>query len=312
MTTPSSPAWQARYDAWLRYVRGLSSAVDSGSSLPLGPASEALLPPDSPPNGAKIVYCAPHPDDESLGGALAVRLRMESGAQVTNVAITLGGDVSQRARRLRELESACRALGFRLVVPFHPTGFDGVNPASRQRDPATWRRNVEALREIFDQEQPDIVFAPHAEDFNTTHIGTHDLVIEALGASVARRGLQTVFLIETEFWHQLFQPNLMVGVSAETVAAQLVAIAEHGGEMRRNPYHLLHPCRMMDNVRRGSEVVGGQGAPAQPFRFAELYHVRLMTGRELRDAAPGGRILPPGEPASLEWLRARFGGAGTP
>ena len=48
----------------------------------------------------------------------------------------------------------------------------------------------------------------------------------------------------------------------------VAALAAHTGEVERNPYHLLHPGRMMDNVMRGSEVVGGQGGAAVSFDFA--------------------------------------------
>ena len=41
-------------------------------------------------------------------------------------------------------------------------------------------------------------------------------------------------------------------------------------EVRRNPYHLRMPAWMMDNVRRGAELVGGQGSPAPDFCFCDL------------------------------------------
>jgi hypothetical protein len=41
----------------------------------------------------------------------------------------------------------------------------------------------------------------------------------------------------------------------------------------RNPYHLSLPAWMADNVRRGSELVGGQGAASPDFHFATLYRL---------------------------------------
>lgn len=324
MSEGGGTAWQNHYLDCLEYVRGMVRAADAGRAIPLGPSTLPLTAPPvsvvarklQPP--ARVVFCAPHPDDESLSGALALRLRLDSGASVTNVAITLGSDASQRARRLRELESACRALGFKLVVAGEEDvetsaqaakpaacGFDHVNLKGKQ-DSQAWAAKIDGLRRIFDREEPDIVFMPHAEDFNTTHVGTHHLVIDALGGHLERTGRAPVMVIETEFWHQIERPNLMVGLTPETVAMQLVAIAEHGDEMRRNPYHLLHPCRLMDNVRRGSEVVCGEGAAAQRIVFAELYCVREMRGTELADASPGGHVLSPGEKASLDGLREKF------
>ena len=311
MTEDRAAGWHGRYEQSLGYVEGVLRAVNSGKSIALGPSPAALDPPQLAPathaaSKPQVVYCAPHPDDESLSGALALRLCLEAGAQVTNLAITLGSDLSQRARRLRELESACRALRFDLVVPMHPSGFDGVNLKERRERPNEWAQKVQALREIFNRLEPEWVFAPHAEDFNTTHIGTHFLVVEALGAHLERSGRGPVQFVQTEFWHQLAEPNLMLGVSAEVAAIQLMAAMEHGGEMSRNPYHLLAPARMMDNVRRGSEVVGGQGAAAQSFPFAELYRVTFMRGREIVDPRPGGVIVGPTEKIDPASLAAKF------
>lgn len=302
-------AWNERYFEWLRYVTEVAKIYESGRVLPVGPSQIPLVPPTRAPSGAapaRVIICSPHPDDESLVGALALCLELESGARVANCAITLGSDLSQRPRRLREVESACRALGFDLIVPMQRSGFDKVTLENRQNHPEEWTAKVKALAEIFDREKPDAVFAPHAEDFNTAHIGTHFLVAEALAAHVegGRRG--AVPLIETEFWHQLSAPNLMVGVTSELAAMMLMATAEHGGEVSRNPYHLRHPARLMDNVRRGSEVVGGQGAAAQDFLFAELYRVTFVRGSQILQPQVRGRIVPPASKINVAWIIEQF------
>ena len=324
MADDRSAAWNKRYEECLRYVEGVVKAVDAGKSLRLGPSAEEFVRPATTAAGeaaasskvqhpAKVVYCAPHPDDESLSGVLALRLSLESGARVTNVAITLGSDAGQRSRRLSELESACRALGFKLVVPTEPvghaapsSGFEHVNLTTLHERPAEWAAKVDVLKAIFDREQPDVVLAPHAEDFNTTHIGTHWLVVAALGLHLEQSGRSPVTFVETEFWHQLAAPNLMVGVTPATLAMLLIAACEHGGEMTRNPYHLLAPARMMDNIRRGSEVVGGQGAAAQRFTFAELYRVAFISGKEVVEARPGGVVVSPEEKIDAATLANRF------
>lgn len=303
-----SDAWSQRRDQWLSYINKVTGAVDSGKAIPLGPSPSSLTaPPAAPgPAAAKVIYCAPHPDDECLSGALALRLRLDSGAKVTNIAITLGSNKGQRARRLHELECACRAAGFDLIVPQHPSGFENITESNRKESPDDWSAKVDALREIFDRENPDVVLAPHAQDFNSTHLGTHWLVIDALGKHLKGKMKGPLLFIETEFWHQIERPNLMLGLTPEFVAGQLVAIAEHGGEMARNPYHVLHPCRLMDNVRRGSEVVGGQGAAARNFIFAEIYNVAFMNGRELIPAKPGGVIIEPTAKVDLQSLKSSF------
>ncbi len=300
--------WQKKKVQWLAYVENTLKVLESGQAIPLGPSHELLSPPQnrtSVATASNVLIAAPHPDDEALIGALPLRMRIEAGARVLDCAITLGSDLRQRARRLSELQSACRVLDFELTVP-PETGFDNVTLPNRRERPDEWRAKVTALREIFDREKPEVVFAPHAEDFNTAHIGTHYLVLDALREHLASTGRGPVALVETEFWHEMTAPNLMVAVTPELAAIQIMAAAEHGGEVSRNPYHLRFPARLIDNVRRGSEVVGGQGAAARPFAFAELYRVSFMKGKERIEPTPGGRIAGPDERMDVRWLWSQF------
>lgn len=304
-----SSAWKTRHQRWLRYVQANIKAMEAGKAIPLGPSAKPLEAPavtsgeESP---LRVVVCSPHPDDEALVGALPLRLGRECGAKVTNCAITLGSNPSQRERRLRELKAACLALGFDLKLASPPGGFEHINLDNRKNHPEEWAAKVRVLSQVLEQEKPDAVFAPHAVDFNTTHIGTHYLVVDALGDYLERSGRGPIPFIETEYWHQNALPNLMVGVSPEHEAILIMGTAEHGDEVRRNPYHLRHSARMIENVRLGAEVVGGQGGPAPDFPFAELYHWTFMSGKNLVAPRPGGRVLGPSEKIDLHDLSKSF------
>ena len=71
----------------------------------------------------------------------------------------------------------------------------------------------------------------------------------------------------------------------------VTGITFHAGEVRRNPYHLLLPAWMQDNVRRGCELVGGQGGAAPDFVFATLYRLRQWTQGKLQPVFTGGKNL---------------------
>jgi N-acetylglucosamine malate deacetylase 1 len=304
-----SAAWKVRHQRWLRFVQANIKAMEGGKAIPLGPSAKPLLAPvEEAGNGSrfKVVVCSPHPDDEALVGALPLRLRREAGARVTNCAITLGSNPGQRERRLRELQAACAVLSFDLTVASPPGGFEHVNLDHRKNHPEDWAAKVRVLSAVLEQEAPDAVFAPHADDFNTTHIGTHYLVVDALGDYLERTGRGPLPFFETEFWHQNPRPNLMVGVSPEDEAILIMATAEHGEEVRRNPYHLRHPGRMIENVRLGAEVVGGQGGAAPEFPFAELYHLAFISGKQLVAPRPGGRVIGPDEKIDLQDLIRSF------
>ncbi len=302
--TDKKSAWQSRHAEWLSFVLDHARLLESGKRIPPGPLAERLEAPviASPERPLRVALCSPHPDDEALTGALPLRLRLECGARVTNLAITLGSDTSRRPRRLRELESACCALGFELVIPQEPRGFDDVSLATRSERRGDWAEKVAALSQSFERLQADVVFAPHAEDWHPTHVGTHFLAVDALGEFLSRIRAKPVLLIETAYWHEHAQPNLMVGVSPEAVATLVMATAEHGGEVQRNAYHLRLPSRLIENVRRGAETVGGAGVAAPDFPFAELYRVTFANANGQIAPRPGGRIIGPAEKIDFEAL----------
>jgi len=86
-------------------------------------------------------------------------------------------------------------------------------------------------------------------------------------------------------------PNLMVELTEEHLATLITALTFHVGEVKRNPYHLSLPAWMMDNVRRGSELVGGQGGAAPEYPFATLYRLRRWKNGGFETFYRGGRQL---------------------
>ncbi|MEP6662224.1 MAG: PIG-L family deacetylase, partial [Verrucomicrobiota bacterium] len=54
---------------------------------------------------------------------------------------------------------------------------------------------------------------------------------------------------------------------------------------------------MMDNVRRGAELVGGQGGDAPQFTFAQLFRLRKWADGKLEKVYEGGRNLSTSENA---------------
>ncbi|MGA3266154.1 MAG: PIG-L family deacetylase [Verrucomicrobiota bacterium] len=238
------------------------------------------LSPDAP----KVLLFSPHPDDECITGALPLRLLHEAKWNVINVGVTLGSKRARRPARRRELQNACAALGFGLVV----AGLEHISVESREGDRARWQAAVTVIAGLLAEHQPRVILLPHEYDWNCTHIGVHFLVMDALETLPAKFGC---YVVETEFWGQMAEPNLLVESSVDVVAALVGALTCHIGEIRRNPYHVRLPAWMADNVRRGAEVIGGQGGAAPEFAFATIYRVRMWSRRRLVDVLKRGRFL---------------------
>ncbi|HAB17041.1 MAG TPA: PIG-L family deacetylase [Verrucomicrobiota bacterium] len=257
-----------------------------GKNYPLG-GFPPLPRPGLAANAPVALIFSPHPDDECIVGALPLRLLRQSGWNVANIAVTQGSARPRQAERLAELRHACEFLGLRLRQTA-PNGLEAITPKARAEDSAGWRSKVQLIAELVAAERPRAVFVPHEHDWNGTHIGVHFLVLDAL-ASLPKDF--TTAVVETEYWGQMSRPNLMVEVTEGQVADQVTALSFHAGEVRRNPFHLLLPAWMQDNVRRGSELVGGQGGPAPSFGFATLYRLRTWRDGHLVEAWTGGRNL---------------------
>ena len=268
------------------FVAEYARLARAGKDYPLGgfpPCARPEIAPDAP----NVLIFSPHPDDEVIIGGLALRLLREARWRVSNVAVTLGSKRERQSERLAELQACCECIGFELVQTA-PNGLEKVNPRTRQQDLEHWTRCVQVIAEILMRHLPQVIFFPHELDWNVTHIGTHFLVLDALKTLPASFACHVV---ETEFWGQMPTPHLHVEITPRELADLITALTFHVGEVKRNPYHLSLPAWMQDNVRRGGELVGGQGAAAPDFTFATLYRLSRWSDGRLQPKLDAGQIL---------------------
>ncbi|MBI9019670.1 MAG: PIG-L family deacetylase [Verrucomicrobia bacterium] len=250
---------------YLKFVENIQANVESAKGLV---AEGKTAPVES---DKKVLLFSPHPDDECITGLLPLRLMREAGMQIINVPVTFGSNVERQPGRAAELQDACDYLGWGIQ---QRNGFQNLEKQD--------------LVEILKAVQPKALFFPHSKDWNSRHIATHFLVMEAL-AEMPSDFSCTV--IEAEFWGAMDDPNLMVEADAQTLADLVAATSLHVEEVARNPYHLLLPAWMQDNVRRGGELVGGQGGAVPDFAFATLYRLSKWQDGELFRTLETGRML---------------------
>ena len=277
----------ANENSYTQYVSDFARLLGQGRDLPLGgvPATTTGQAPET--NAPTALIFAPHPDDECIIGGLPLRLLRELGYRIVNVAVTQGSREDRRAERWQELAQGCAALGFGLIAT-GDGGLTRIRPETREQESAHWSRAVDVISGIISAHRPQIVFFPHDDDWNQTHIGTHLLLTDALRDQPEGFACHVV---ETEFWGAMDSPNLMVESGNRDVADLIAALSCHVGEVRRNPYHLRLPGWMIDNVRRGGELVMGQGQAAPDFTFATLYRLRRWQDGTLHDVLDAGRAV---------------------
>ena len=264
------------------FVLELARLFRDGKKLRPGIRKKSPRRSNRPARPTALIF-SPHPDDECIVGGLALRLLREAEWNVINVAVTLGGKMERRARRLRELQNACGFLGFDLIS----LGLEKINPVTRQKNRRHWLAAVGQIKNVLEANKPRVIFFPHEHDGHSTHVGTHFLVLDALKKMPRSFGC---FIVETEFWGQMAEPNLLVESGVEDVGDFVAALACHVGEMRRNPYHVRLPAWMLDNVRR-AELVGGQGGAAPDFTFGTIYRLRKWKRRKLQKVFFSGKFL---------------------
>ena len=234
----------------------------------------------------RILILAPHPDDESIIGLLPLRLKEECGAEVWVVPVTLGSRKERRAARAKELREACNRLQFRVKFPVSPS--QGT-------------AQVKDLLGVLKRIRPAVVFLPHAKDGHPTHRATHRLGVAAMDALVP----QEFSVVETEYWHPLEHPNLMVSAGEEQLETLCQALSCHKGEVARNDYAARLPAWMSDNVRRGAELLGGAGSAAPGIAYATLYRVRQRAEGKWHVPFKGGKRVESAKDAGL--LLERWG-----
>jgi N-acetylglucosamine malate deacetylase 1 len=273
-----------------KFVSESARIFRSGKKLSAGRLKVSARP-KLPASAPKALIFSPHPDDECITGALALRLLRKAKWNITNVAVTLGSEKKRHVPRLRELKKACHHLGFALIG----TGLENINLETREKNPARWQTAVGVIVRILKEYRPRVIFLPHDADAHPTHIGVHFLVLDAL---INLPHDFECFVVETEFWGQMTKPNLLVESGVEDVADLVAALACHEGEVRRNPYHARLPAWMLDNVRRGAELVAGQGGAAPDFTFATIYRLRKWSRGRLAEVLKNGKFLSRSEDAS--------------
>ncbi|MCD5324102.1 MULTISPECIES: PIG-L deacetylase family protein [Pontibacillus] len=125
----------------------------------------------------RVLLLAPHVDDETIGAGGTLRQHIEAGAEATVIFLTNGaGSVSELGqselieRRRNEAYNVKELLGLHDVRFFdEPDGELASTDSLQQR-----------LKQVIEEVQPDVVYAPVFVDCHSDHIETGHLLRDAL------------------------------------------------------------------------------------------------------------------------------------
>jgi hypothetical protein len=193
-----------------------------------------------------VIIFSPHPDDEVLMSPLALRLKNENNCKIINIAMTLGSNKARQDERKIELMNSCKLLQYELIF------------------------KEKSLIDYISEINPFLVLFPHQFDQHPTHKKVFHEVWNSLRTCSKNK---RIFFALSEFWLPNLHPNLLIELSKEDIFQLITALECHVGEIKRNPYHLRYPSYLIDNVRRGQELVGSNIQEKLNFVFGQNYEV---------------------------------------
>jgi len=233
---------------------------------------------------APVLHFAPHPDDELLGAPATLMALRDAGAQIVNVACSLGRP-AERDVRERELEQACKLAGFELIVPERP-----VSISSTEADPHAAGELARLVRTQIEAREPQIVISPSPHDRHPGHELVGRAVREVLsgGTTVARWWSWAI-------WASLPQPTLATIFDRDRLQEILQALSAHESQLDRNDYRRLLSARAEMNAALAPELLFGFGSESPtPLEYVELLTEVSLAGGEWRRGQ--ARWLDPAKP----------------
>jgi len=132
-----------------------------------------------PPDAQKVLVLAPHPDDETIGCGGTIALYSSKGVDVhlavispgENIALEYSEDIDIAAVRRQELEVSSQILGIQNVYFLgFPDGQLALNKEGIE----------EKLKDIIDEINPDIIFAPCPFEHHADHRAVSEVAISFL------------------------------------------------------------------------------------------------------------------------------------
>lgn len=219
----------------------------------------------------KILFIAPHPDDETLGCGGTILKHKAAGEEiywliVTNISVEEGFKAAKVKERQEEIKKVAKEYGFERVFKLDlPAIKLDVIPKSHI---------VKTVSNIINEVEPNIVYIPYRNDVHSDHKITFDAVISStktFRCPSINKILMYEVISETEFTpalpNNIFNPNCFSDIS-EYLSKKISIMQIYKGEMGKHPFP-----RSVENLRA---LATFRGATAG-VKYAEAFNVLRET-----------------------------------
>ena len=161
------------------------------------------LPPLSKPTASdRVIFFAPHPDDEALAASGYLRCAVEAGAECLVILVTDGDRRGLKELRGQEFRRVMQALGIRENGEIR---LDYKNGSFTKEDRAQVKEHFKKYLEDF---CPTVVISPHPADFHREHRVVSALLYELYQESPAFTLLEYLIHYPPHYpWPRRFAPS---------------------------------------------------------------------------------------------------------
>ena len=186
-----------------------------------------------------VLVVAPHPDDETLGCGGTILRHVRQGDTVhwlivTHIAEELGFESDRIQKREHEIERVARQYGIEQPINLEfPTTRLDTQPMSEL---------VDAIGDVFQKIEPELVYVPYRNDIHTDHAVVFDAVTSCtkwFRYPSVQRVLAYETLSETEFALDPdvsgFQPNVFIDITGK-VEDKIRIMRIYDSEIGEHPF----------------------------------------------------------------------------
>ena len=223
-----------------------------------------------------ILVIAAHPDDEVLGCAATIALRVKNGASAHLLTLTggLGGRKSDQAlaneisttetqELQKQMKSAADLVGYSSVT--------ALNFPDNRMDTVSRMDVSHSILEVLKKVRPDVIYTHHPGDYNWDHTIVFDAVMMAARSSPGEFAPKEILCFEVlssteRSWQhpsRVFCPNVYVNVAA-TIEIKKKALELYRTEYRNYPHPRSSEGQEFLARKRGNEV---------GIEYAEAFHL---------------------------------------